>query len=192
MFPGHPFFVYGPGSHELIKSVETHSELDLIHGHRQPSLLMGNQPQAFDLSLSGTHTVILSGSFRPEFSYQENIWAEHLARRGQTVTVVTASVTHTQPYDVNGYRVIYVRCRGLHTRHLYLETRVGQVIAELCPDRIIWFGAPQRFGRSVLSKRGLRSIPMAYLWGKIVKCTRSTGRSLVCLSASVSWRQPID
>ena len=115
---------------------------------------------------TGDSIVIISGSFRPEYSYQENIWAEHLAGRGIRVIVITASATDEKPYENNGYMVYPIRCRGVHARHLYIEKNVGQIVADLMPNRILWFGPPQLFGRTVLSHPALAATPMVIFMGQ--------------------------
>ena len=112
------------------------------------------------------HTVIISGSFRPDYSYQENIWAEKLSQQGHRVTVVTAGKANRGPIANGNYDVLWLKTMGVHGRNLYFEWRVGGAVAGLRPDRILWFGPPQLFGRSCLSHPDLADIPMAVFMGQ--------------------------
>ena len=108
---------------------------------------------------------IISGSFRPGWSYQENIWAERLAKRGIEVTVVCprSRVTDSKglPFTVKG-----VSTWGFESRQLLHERDVGPVVADPEPQCILWFGPPQRFGLSLIKERSLEQTPCAILWSK--------------------------
>ena len=108
---------------------------------------------------------IISGSFRPGWSYQENIWAERLAKQGIEVTVVCprSRVTDSKglPFTVKG-----VSTWGFESRQLLHERDVGPVVADLEPQCILWFGPPQRFGLSLIKERSLEQTPCAIFMGQ--------------------------
>lgn len=112
---------------------------------------------------------IVSGAFDPAYSYQENIWAEVLARRGLEVTVYTAgarrdSTTVTRPalhYTVEAFPFL-----GTDTRHFYWARGVAQSVADSRPDLILWFGPPQLFGRDLVPHEGLSDVPLITFMGQ--------------------------
>ncbi|MEE2786762.1 MAG: glycosyltransferase family 4 protein [Myxococcota bacterium] len=111
-------------------------------------------------------TVIVSGSFQTNFSYQENIWAEYLATMGDHVTVVTAGRADEGPKRMKGFQVKWLKTRGLFSRNLYFERRVAHTVESLRPDRILWFGPPQLFGATLSRYAPLSRVPMAVFMGQ--------------------------
>ena len=132
----------------------------------QPALVKDIEPAVTEDTRSSTRTVIVSGSFRIDYSYQENIWAEYLAAMGDEVTVVTAGRHDHEQESVQGYRVVWLKTRGLFSRHLYFERRVARMVESLRPDRILWFGPPQLFGASLCGHTPLNAVPLAIFMGQ--------------------------
>lgn len=105
----------------------------------------------------------LSGSFRPGFSYQENVWAEALARAGHAVRVFVPAA----PARVDGpFDVQRVPTRGLPRRHLFHTTALAPAVRAFGPELILWFGPPQRFGVDVARDRALAGVPLVAFMGQ--------------------------
>ena len=104
----------------------------------QPALVKDIEPAVTEDTRSSTRTVIVSGSFRIDYSYQENIWAEYLAAMGDEVTVVTAGRQDQEQESVQGYRVVWLKTRGLFSRHLYFERRTDGRIPSTRPNSLVW------------------------------------------------------
>jgi len=112
---------------------------------------------------------IVSGAFDPAYSYQENIWAEVLARRGLEVTVYTAgSSRETTEFTGDGlcYGVEIFPFRGSGARHLYWAPGVAAGVAQRHPDVILWFGPPQLFGRDLVDSEALAAVPLITFMGQ--------------------------
>ncbi len=112
---------------------------------------------------------IVSGAFDPAYSYQENIWAEVLARRGLEVTVYTAgSSRETTAFTGDGlrYAVEMFPFRGSDARHLYWASGVAAAVAGHGPEVVLWFGPPQLFGRDLMDCDGLAHVPLITFMGQ--------------------------
>ena len=116
-------------------------------------------------STKWTRAVIVSGSFRSGFSYQENIWAEVLSRQGWRVTVLCPERA-SQPSKAYDFQIIEVPSYGSKDRNLLFEKDVSAQIQALRPDCILWFGPPQIFGLSFVRQRQLSGIPTAIFMGQ--------------------------
>lgn len=106
---------------------------------------------------------VLSGSFRAGMSYQENLWSEELARRGQRVRVFAPGIAHVE--RAGGFTIERVPARGLPGRHLFHAT-VAPAVRAFDPDLILWFGPPQRFGVDVARDRQLAGRPLVAFMGQ--------------------------
>ncbi|MEE2757424.1 MAG: glycosyltransferase [Myxococcota bacterium] len=116
-------------------------------------------------STQWAHAVIVSGSFKSGYSYQENVWAESLSRMGWTVTVLCPK-GRSQSSDQSAIEFIEVASYGLERRQLLLETDVARHIVSLRPDCILWFGPPQLFGLSMARELAVKAIPTAIFMGQ--------------------------
>lgn len=106
----------------------------------------------------------LSGSFRPGFGYQENVWAAHLARQGHAVRVFAPGPPAER--RAAGFTVQQVPIRGLPRRHLFHTTALAPAVRAFGPDLILWFGPPQRFGVDVARDRRLAGVPLVAFMGQ--------------------------
>ena len=112
---------------------------------------------------------IVSGAFDVAYSYQENVWAVVLARRGVEVTVYTAGdarestrvVAETAAYALETFPF-----RGSDARQLYLAVGVADAVSGAAPDVILWFGPPQLFGRDLADHPDLAQTPLITFMGQ--------------------------
>lgn len=109
---------------------------------------------------------VISGSFRAGFSYQENLWTEELARRGETVRVFTPVSTEAQVTAADGYTREAVPTRGLPRRNLFHTTALAPAVRAFAPELILWFGPPQRFGVDVARAADLAGVPLIAFMGQ--------------------------
>lgn len=109
---------------------------------------------------------LISGSYRPGYSYQENIWAEQLAARGDAVRVFAPGPRAESGLDPAGYPVQRVPTRGLSARNLYLTARLAPAVRAFDPQLILWFGPPQLFGVDVAVDPRLRAVPLVAFMGQ--------------------------
>ena len=120
-------------------------------------------------SLPIRRVAIVSGAFDPAYSYQENIWAEVLARRGLDVTVYTAGATRdtssgaagTPPYRIESFPFV-----GSDNRHLYWTRGLAASVAHHRPELVLWFGPPQLFGRDLVDCADLDQVPIVTFMGQ--------------------------
>ena len=111
----------------------------------------------------GSRIAIVSGSFRPGFSYQENIWAERLVAHGYAVMVFCPADALHSDRSLK-YETLGIKTQGIPNRNLYFESTVGRAVKAYAPALILWFGPPQRFGASLL-KTGLPA-PLVVFMGQ--------------------------
>ena len=130
------------------------------HRKRQPDGVDGVN---IDNLKPGSRIAIVSGSFRPGFSYQENIWAERLVAHGYAVTVFCPAAALHSDRSLN-YETQGIKTQGIPNRNLYFESTVGRAVSAYAPALILWFGPPQRFGASLL-KTGLPA-PLVVFMGQ--------------------------
>lgn len=114
---------------------------------------------------------VVSGSFRPGFSYQENLWSELLARRGEAVHVFAPALGASRPRTraVAGsapYALTAVPARGLAARQVFHTTQLAPEVRAFGPDLILWFGPPQRFGVDVARDPALAAVPLVAFMGQ--------------------------
>lgn len=109
---------------------------------------------------------IISPTYRKDASYQENIWAEELTRRGNLVTVFTAihcqekltdqaemeSVDH--PY---GYTVMQLPSKCF-AHDLFLNLNLANALRQFKADLILLFGAGTFFEKTFLADDQLKKI----------------------------------
>ncbi len=106
---------------------------------------------------------VISGSFEPGRSYQENIWAEQLAARGHVVRVYTPdrpAVADAPP------AVERVAALGVATRNLYRTRALAPAVRLFGPALILWFGPPQGFGVDVARDAALAEVPLVAFMGQ--------------------------
>lgn len=106
---------------------------------------------------------VLSGSYRPGYSYQENIWAEQLAARGHTVRVFTPArpAVEGAPAEVEP-----VAALGWAPRNLYRTRALAPAVRLFGPVLILWFGPPQGFGVDVARDPALADVPLVAFMGQ--------------------------
>lgn len=107
---------------------------------------------------------VVSASYVQGLSYQENVWAEEMARLGHTVRVFRADVrgTETRIDSEAGwhYTVQDVQSACL-PRHIYFTDALGDALVAFAPDRVLWFGVPMYFGRALYRDPRLADVPAA-------------------------------
>jgi hypothetical protein len=110
---------------------------------------------------------IISPTYRKEASYQENIWAEELSRRGFTLGVFTAIHCHGKLTDqaemessihAYGYQLIQLASKCL-SHGLFLNLNLANALKQFMPDLILLFGAGSFFEKTFLEDESLASIP---------------------------------
>ncbi|MCA9537433.1 MAG: glycosyltransferase [Myxococcales bacterium] len=109
---------------------------------------------------------LISGSYRLGFSYQENIWAEQLAARGHQVRVFAPGRRDDAPKRVAaGYEEARVATLTL-PRNIFLSRGLAAAVRRFAPERILWFGPPQLFGRSIAEDPVLARVPLIAFMGQ--------------------------
>lgn len=106
---------------------------------------------------------VISGSYRPGYSYQENIWTERLAARGHAVRVFAPRRRRPEPDTDPVERVATL---GLAARHLYHTRALAPAVRRFAPALILWFGPPQRFGVDVARDPALARVPLVAFFGE--------------------------
>lgn len=106
---------------------------------------------------------VISGSYRPGYSYQENIWTERLAARGHAVRVFAPRRRRPEPETDPIERVPTL---GLAARHLYHTRALAPAVRRFAPALILWFGPPQRFGVDVARDPALARVPLVAFFGE--------------------------
>ncbi len=110
---------------------------------------------------------IISPTYRKDASYQENIWAEELSRRGNLVHVFTAIhsqiklTDQTEMESINhqkGYVVIQLPSKCF-SHDLFLNLNLANALRQFHADLILLFGAGTFFEKSFLEDRSLQKIP---------------------------------
>jgi glycosyltransferase involved in cell wall biosynthesis len=106
---------------------------------------------------------IVSASYKQGLSYQENVWAEEMARLGHTVRVFNAAPDAAEQHieaDGHGYHVQTIASTCL-PRHIYFTRQLGDAVATFAPELILWFGVPMFFGRALYQDARLAKTPAA-------------------------------
>lgn len=110
---------------------------------------------------------IISPTYRKDASYQENIWAEELSRRGNLVHVFTAIhsqvklTDQTEMESINhpqGYVVIQLPSKCF-AHDLFLNLNLANALRQFHADLILLFGAGTFFEKSFLEDSALQNIP---------------------------------
>ena len=126
--------------------------------------------------LSGVRVSVVSSTFHPRRSYQENLWAEQLAELGAEVTVFSARSKRNQSVERRSdYQTNLNTPRGATYHHVELSSHVlprnqfltrnlGDALAENNPELIIWFGCIMYFGRAIYSDSRLSTIPVVTIY----------------------------
>lgn len=110
---------------------------------------------------------VISGSFRPGFSYQENIWSEQLAARGHAVRIFTPRrAAERRPLPVHAIPIERIPVIGLASRHLYRTHALAPAVRRFAPTLILWFGPPQGFGVDVAADPHLAAVPLVAFLGE--------------------------
>jgi hypothetical protein len=112
---------------------------------------------------------IISGCFQLGRSYQENVWAEELARTGHTVRVLAAGAGTAAPraVDVGGhsYEVQEIATRRW-PRTVLISRGADGAIREFGPDLILWIAARHHFAKEFLGAADLAGIPLVTTWSE--------------------------
>lgn len=104
---------------------------------------------------------VISGSYQPGRSYQENVWAEQLAARGHIVRVFTPARPAVTPVEVEP-----VAAMGVVSRNLYRTRALAPAVRLFGPGLVLWFGPPQGFGVDVARDRALAGVPLVAFMGQ--------------------------
>lgn len=119
---------------------------------------------------------VISGSFRPGFSYQENIWSEQLAVRGHDVRIFAPrhgaerSPVYGErapaPVKLHPVPIERIPTLALASRHLYRTRNLAPAVRRFAPALILWFGPPQGFGVDVAADPQLAAVPLIAFLGE--------------------------
>jgi hypothetical protein len=113
---------------------------------------------------------IISGSFRLGRSYQENVWAEELARTGHAVRVLAAGKEPQAPRRVEapggGAYELQTLATRTWPRSILLSRGVGEAIREFRPDLILWLAVGHHFGKEYLRDGDLAAVPLVTTWSE--------------------------
>ncbi|MBN2582460.1 MAG: glycosyltransferase family 4 protein [Planctomycetes bacterium] len=113
---------------------------------------------------------IIVGYFLRGRGYQENVWAERLHLQGHQVCVFTTcwtppGIDHDPEAPPEPFEMQRLRARRL-PKATMLSWSLGRRVAEWQPECILWFGAGQYFGYTLLRKAGLKDVPVASFFGQ--------------------------
>ena len=129
-----------------------------------------SKPPSTHFPIKGARVAILSATYSPLFSYQENIWAERLSELGAQVRLFCpGNLTSTdlsphdsltgaplQMIDQISYEVEHLPTLKL-PNHMYLTRSLTDALIRFRPELILWFGGIMFFGRE-LSQAALKEI----------------------------------
>lgn len=137
--------------------------------------------------------MIVSATFAPDRSYQENLWAESLADMGCEVSVCMpvdeghlgrgASSFTLQTFLGSTYQVVEVSSKILIRNSVLSEALATQAL-EISPDLCIWFGGIMYFGRALYLDPRLASIPIITVYS----LSRRGRHSFSWYERSATWR----
>lgn len=106
---------------------------------------------------------IVCPSYERGLSYQENVWAEQLTRKGHDVTLIAAGRPGQRSSELiavgdSQYALHFARTRRL-PHGIYIARGVGDLIAQARPDLILMMG-DKAFGRDVWRRREFAAVPV--------------------------------
>jgi hypothetical protein len=113
---------------------------------------------------------IVTGYFLRGRGYQENVWAERLHLQGHQVCVFTtcwtpSGISHDPDAPAEPFEVQRLPSLRL-PKAMMLSWSLGPCVAQWRPDCILWFGAAQYFGRSLIRQPRLKGVPVASFHGQ--------------------------
>mgnify|MGYP006283655285 CR=1 FL=1 len=121
------------------------------------------------LGAQGMRIAVVCAPFKEGLGYQENFWAEELARSGHTVRVFCAGGRCSALTSLQGEEYVYdvqrVPAYELPRRVFICNRVLSQAVQDFAPDLIVWFSVEDFFGRALLRRTATTGTPVLTCFG---------------------------